>query len=784
MSDASTTPLLRPEHSHALTQGSGIAADVIARRDYRSVTSRAELMRLGFAESQRLVPGLLIPIWSVSGDLVSYQLRPDSPRIRDGKPVKYETPAASRMALDVHPAARPLLGDPAIPLWVTEGVKKGDALVSRGQCAIALLGVWNWRGSNDAGGKTALADWESIALNGRRTLLVFDSDVMLKVAVHQALVRLGAFLQQRGADVWYVYLPQGEHGQKVGVDDFLVASGSVENLLSFAAREPIVPDALSADTENGREAQSSQANQLLALVECVDLFHDPLGEAYAAFPIDEHRETWPIRSAAFKRWLAHAFYRAHGIAPRASALTDALLTLEGRAQFAGDQRPVWVRIAQDDVGCVYLDLGGSVWNAVRVSADGWTIVPDPPVHFRRGAATAALPTPTRGDSLLALRELLNLGGVDDLCRVVGWLVACLKPHGPYPVLAFIAEQGSGKSAAARYLRQIVDPSAVPLRGVPHGERDLVIAARSNHILALDNVSSLPDWLSDGLCRMATGAGWATRQLYTDADETLFAQSRPVLLTGIDDFIANADLLDRTILVTLRRIPDTQRRQEKDLDAWFKSRTSGILGALLDAVAMALQNAHMPPPAALPRMADAVAWVIAAEPALPWPRGAFLQAFLASARVGVDSVLDASPLSAPLISLAQRAEGRWQGTAADLLRLLDGVVDETTRRQRNWPRTPRALSSALRRIAPGLREGRDVDIAFERESLATRRRLITIQLTSGPVERFVRTDHAGTADGWTLAKAVAVDAMDDATGALQRSAESTEATGQLWEEVVS
>jgi hypothetical protein len=101
------------------------------------------------------------------------------------------------MVLDVPPLARKWLGDPKKPLFITEGARKADAAVSKGMCCIALLGVWNWRGRNEFGGKTALADWDSIALNKRDVYIVFDSDVMVKPGVYAALVRLKAFLESR-----------------------------------------------------------------------------------------------------------------------------------------------------------------------------------------------------------------------------------------------------------------------------------------------------------------------------------------------------------------------------------------------------------------------------------------------------------------------------------------------------------------------------------------------------------------------------------------------------------
>ena len=207
-----------------------VADEVATERSYFSALRTSELERLGFGRSQQLVPALVIPVWSVRGQVESYQIRPDRPRLNEkGKPRKYEMKAGSKMLLDAHPRLTrkadtgkiPLIADPAVPLFITEGIPKADAGVSNGLCCIALLGVWNWRGSNGAGGKTALADWELIALNDRTVYIAFDSDVMEKVEVYSAVVRLKAFLESRHAGVKLLYLPAGEHGEKTGLDDFI-----------------------------------------------------------------------------------------------------------------------------------------------------------------------------------------------------------------------------------------------------------------------------------------------------------------------------------------------------------------------------------------------------------------------------------------------------------------------------------------------------------------------------------------------------------------------------------
>ena len=220
-----------------MIRASAISEDIINQRGYRTVERKVELRDLGFGQGQQNVPALLIPVLGVDGGIVGYQARPDRPRMKDGKALKYETIAGMKMRIDVHPAARSMISDPNIPLFVTEGIKKGDALVSRGACAIALLGVWNWRGTNDFGGKTTLADWELVALNGRRLYLVFDSDVMTNPAVHSALSRIAAFLKNRGAHCCFIYLPSGSHAEKVGIDDFFVAGHSLDDAIALATSD-------------------------------------------------------------------------------------------------------------------------------------------------------------------------------------------------------------------------------------------------------------------------------------------------------------------------------------------------------------------------------------------------------------------------------------------------------------------------------------------------------------------------------------------------------------------
>lgn len=244
---------LLPHHQHMI-DASAIDRDVAAERGYRSVERKVDLKCLGFTNYQSRVPALLVPIHSVHGGVATYQLRPDTPRVssKTGKAVKYETLAARRVFLDVPCKARVNIGDPKLPLFITEGVRKADSAVSKGLCCIALLGIWNWRGTNEQGGKVALADWESVALNGRRIFIAFDSDADQKHQIRKALLRLKRFLESRGTDVQVLHIPSGPGGTKVGLDDFFAAGHTVDELLATAAEIDTDRNSQEGQPEHGR----------------------------------------------------------------------------------------------------------------------------------------------------------------------------------------------------------------------------------------------------------------------------------------------------------------------------------------------------------------------------------------------------------------------------------------------------------------------------------------------------------------------------------------------------
>jgi hypothetical protein len=487
------------------------------------------------------------------------------------------------------------------------------------------------------------------------------------------------------------------------------------------APEPQANAKGSAKGGRKRREGPKQATILVALAGGADLFHDAAGEGYATVIVNTHRETHRLRSRAFRRWLCARYYATQKKAPSAQAIQDAIGVLEGRASFDAPEYPVAVRLAAHD-GSIFFDLADKDWRAVEVTAGGWRVVSNPPVKFIRPRGLLPLPSPVAGGSVAELRGFINVPSEDDWRLAVAWLLAAMRPRGPYPVLVLHGEQGSAKSTTARVLRSLIDPNLSPLRSGPREPRDLAISTSNSRLVALDNLSYLPAWLSDALCRLSTGGGFATRGLYTDDEEVIFDAQRPVILTGIEELATRSDLLDRAIVLHLPPLPEERCRPEVELWAEFERARPGILGALLDVVAGALRELPSTKLPRHPRMADFALWATAAESALGWERGSFLEAYTGNRAEANDLALDSSPI-APL--LRDLAEGNgFEGTCAELLAKLNESAGDKATRAQSWPKSPRALSGQLRRLAPNLRRA-GVNLEMWREPGGQRRRMVRV-----------------------------------------------------------
>ena len=456
---------------------------------------------------------------------------------------------------------------------------------------------------------------------------------------------------------------------------------------------------------------SSKKTNIAAILEelCgdVELFHSPKGEAFALVPMNDHVECRLLDSKVFKSILTYRFYKRQNSTPGREALQSFVDFLSARATYEGPEREVSIRFAHKD-GRAYLDLGNAAWQVVEIDATGWRILPQSPVPFRRVAGMKALPVPASGGSLTTLRRFCNLQLDKHFVQAVAWLLSCFLPRGSYPVLLIMGGQGTVKSGTTSILRSVLDPATISLSALPRDERDLAIACNNSGIVAFDNISTLPAWLSDAFCRVASGGGFRTRTLTTDSDEQLFDTRRPLVLNGIDDLASRADLLDRGIGLYLRRVLDTQRKTDDEVLTEFAAAHAGILGALLTGVSAAIRNLPNVKTTSLPRMSDFARFAIAGEEGLGLEPGAFMQAYMEGRQLAAELNVENDVVAQALLRMIQGRNPRiWEGTAKDLLVVLSQQIAQglpvplEREAAKGWPSTPAGMGRWLRRAEPGL-----------------------------------------------------------------------------------
>jgi hypothetical protein len=715
-----TTPLPLSDFHRADLRASGLSdAHIAAAGLYTEYDPAAVSKLLNWTRpAPKLGACLCFPYLAPDGAPTGYAvLKPSNPRERNDKPVKYESPKGAPLRVYVPPKTRAALTDPKVPLLVTEGAKKALKADQDGFACVGLSGVEGWsqkraRGADDKpkGQRELLPDLAAVAWAAREVSIVYDSDISSKPDVARAERHLAAALASVGARVKLVRLPPGPDGAKVGLDDYLLAHTPDELRALVAAAQTFDPR---ADAPAKAERPPSAAEVLVCIGRAWDLWHDGAGTAFAT----DGRRTLPVRGKQFRQRLLHAYLRATGKPPAGDALKTATDALAALAECEGPRRPVFVRVAVHN-GRAYLHLADDADTVIEIDADGWRACADPPVRFRTPAGAHPLPVPERGGSLDELRAFVNVPDDGDFALLLAWLCGCLRADGPFPLLVLVGEQGTAKSTTARVAKRLLDPGKALVRTAPKEARDLMIAATNAWALAYDNVSTLPAWLSDALCQVATGGGFATRELYTDNDECILDAKRPVILNGISDFVTRGDLLERAVLLRHPPLPERARKPESELWTAFEAAHPRLLGALLDRVSAGFRAL---PHVALernPRMLDFARFAAACE------RGSgdaprFERAYAENQAGAHAQALDDSPVTGVLVAfMADRAE--WHGKASELLAELAALVPNPPR---DWPKRANVLSGLLKRLAPNLRAVHGLNVADGRGTDRTRARFL-------------------------------------------------------------
>ncbi|MBI5414466.1 hypothetical protein HZA38_03035 [Candidatus Peregrinibacteria bacterium] len=521
---------------------------------------------------------------------------------------------------------------------------------------------------------------------------------------------------------------QNEHTQKV-----------VKNILKKRT--------LKSEENSGNREKKSQSDLLLEIVEKdtrIRLFHDDLKESYVQFPVKNHLEIWKCRSKAFKQWLAKIYWETHKKAPNSDALNTALNVIEAKAIFDSPQHKLWNRVAwHEDV--LWYDLCNEEWQAVRISEEGWSIFNTPPILFKRHNHQQAQVLPASEGNFNLLLEFININDDDHKLILLVWIVSCFIPDFPHPIPFIYGAQGSAKSTLSRILRKLIDPSVLETSGFPKNIAELVQQLSHHWCIIFDNISQMPEWISDEFCKAVTGGGFSKRELYTDDDDIMFSFKRCIGINGINLVATKPDLMERGILFELHRISPENRMQEKELWKKFDSLRPQLLSGIFHALSHVLRIKNTISIAEPPRMADFSLWGCAIAEALEYTQEAFLSAYSKNIKSQNEEVLYENVVAICVVTLLEERD-EWEGTPSELLDIFRRIAEEKSidPKDPNFPKAANALSAKLNQLKTNLAEEGISIQKFEEK----RKRVIRIQKIK---KKTVETDvslHATAENGKT------------------------------------
>jgi len=457
---------------------------------------------------------------------------------------------------------------------------------------------------------------------------------------------------------------------------------------------------------SGESERISQADRVVSLaLERSELFHDDSGNYYARVTHSEAVSVHRIRSRDFRIWLSRLLWKDMKKAPSSEAINSAINVLESTALFEGKQYTLHNRVAPDpDGNGVWIDICNDKWQAIHVTADGWQIVDNPPILFRRYSHQQPLVAPVRGGDPKLFLKFVNLAedNGDNWVLLLVEIIHFLIPEIPHVILDLYGPQGSTKTTLFKLIRSLIDPSSVEVLSIPRDERELVQQLSHHWCAFYDNVGSLRWWISDALCRAATGGGFKKRELYSDDEDVIYNFHRCIGLNSINIAAQRPDLLDRCLLIGLKHISKDRRKTEKTLWQEFNKAKGEILGGFLDVLSRAIKIYPTIKLHDLHRMADFVKWGCAISEAL----GINKKKFLAAYDVNVELHTEEAALSSPVAEVILKFIGgklTWEGSPSELYSKLSEEAKEmgVSTRQKAWPKAPNTLIRHINELVPAL-----------------------------------------------------------------------------------
>lgn len=604
-------------------------------------------------------------------------------------------------------------------IYFVEGEKCADAINQAGRTATTL----------DCGANSKWYPEYNKYFQGKTVIILPDNDkpgIDYAQRIHKNL-----------SNSKIVFLPGLK--DKQDVYDWLKTGHTMEEIDALAAK----PASPSTQVHKKR----TQAETILNLFEQANvvLFNNQYHEPYAGIPVDKHMEVYPLKSKYFSLWLGRLYQEATNHIANPKAIEQAVNSLESKLQFdVKDMIFLSTRVAEQD-GAFWYDLTNSSWQAIKITADGWSLIDQPPILFCRYPHQTEQVIPKDDGDIQKIFRYINLK--QNHLLFLCWLVSCFVPDIPHPMLMLYGEKGSAKSTACSLLKKVIDPFSLDTLALEKDQRTLVINFQQNWFLPFDNVSHISNEISDTLCRAITGGGIQQRKLFTNDEDCIFRFQRCLAINGIHNVVERADLLDRSLLIELERIANEKRQEAKSINSEFQQDLPSILGGVFDTLSQAMAIFPTVKLEQLPRMADFTRWGYAIGQTLGGLGEQFLQEYADVCQAQNIESLQTDVIGQLVFSFME-SRNSWSGLVSDLLVSLKKIAPRFGINSNELPAKPNSLSRRLNNLKSNLEA---VGITFNRRSLSRGTEIILMKTKISPVPPYYlysngnSGDHGGKTD---------------------------------------
>lgn len=496
----------------------------------------------------------------------------------------------------------------------------------------------------------------------------------------------------------------------------------------------------------GGNVKETQAEKLVRLIEGtpdIKLFHDHSSEFYAVIPIDEHREIWDVHTDIFKFWL-QKLYRdnEHKIINKEN-LTQTIDILCAKALFENKKEiSLNTRIARDKTEhAIWYDLTNSDWQTVKITEHGWTIENNPPILFKRFEHQKPQLLPCENGDIRKILKYVNVQHYQTL--FLTWIVCSVIPEIQHPMIILHGEKGAAKTTASKLLKDLIDPSKLDASMLPKKFDDFTVTLDQHWFLTFDNVSSISDDTSDALCQAITGSGIQKRKLFTDAQSHIVTFQRCILMNGINNMATRSDLLDRSILIELTRISESDRKEFTIMMKDFMEDLSSILGGIFNLLSTAMKLYPFVHLDSLPRMADFARWGFAVGEAMGGLGQKFLDEYVENQSIQNKEALDTDLVAVLLVSFMENRY-EWEGRVSELYLSLKNFALQTgiNTNCKDFPKQPNILSRKLNELRSNLQFA---GITFESEQRSKGTFICIKNTNESPLPPFVPLNHDTVSD---------------------------------------